>query len=281
MKTLGHLIADITERFTRAGIDTARLDARVLTGHALGMDASRLFARSDELVDEAAAARLEGLVRQRLDHTPVSRIVGHREFWGMDFKLGPDTLDPRPDTEAVVAAALMLKPALKAPRVLDLGTGTGCILLAILKDWPEATGLGIDVSAGALATAAENAGSLGLASRAAFRQSNWCDAVSETFDIVVSNPPYITEAEMAGLAPEVALFDPERALVGGADGLGAYRLLIPQAWVRLHPGGRLFLEIGQGQGPAVARLLEGAGFHLVGEHKDLAGILRCLEAERV
>ena len=221
------------------------------------------------------------LARRRLAHEPVSRIIGHREFWGMDFVLNADTLDPRADTETVVAAVLGVKPQYASPRILDLGTGTGCILLAILKDWPGATGVGVDLNPGAVAAASDNAAQLGLASRATFRQGHWCDGLTEKFDIIVSNPPYIADADLANLAPDVTRFDPDLALRGGGDGLVAYRAMIPSARGQLLAGGRLYLEIGAGQAADVAALLVAAGFAFPAEHKDLSGFVRCLEAVTV
>jgi len=277
--TVNRVIADITTRFAGVGIDSARLDARILVAHVLDLDPGMLFARGD--MDIAAhSAGLEKLVQRRLAHEPIARIIGHREFWGLDFLITPATLDPRADTETLVAAVLNRRPRFAAPRVLDLGTGSGCILLAILKDWPEASGIGVDLNPDAVEAAAENARRLGLASRASFYVGNWCDGLTEKFDIIVSNPPYIAAGEIPTLAAEVKDFDPMLALDGGADGLAAYRALIPAVAPVLAAAGLLFLEIGAGQDQAVTRLLLAKGFRLDAEHRDLAGIGRCLEAER-
>lgn len=276
--TVSEVLAALTARFEAAGIDTARLDARVLIGHALGVEPSALFARGDDLLMAAQRDEIERHAARRADYEPVSRILGKREFWDVVFELTSDTLDPRPDTETVVNAVLACRLMFISPRVLDLGTGTGCILLAVLHGWPAASGVGVDLNPGAVAAAAANTERLGFARRAAFRQGNWCDGLDERFDVIVSNPPYISNAEMATLAPEVGRFDPHLALAGGADGLAAYRALIPAAWGQLNQMGRLFLEIGAGQAPAVTQLLRAAGFSSIGERKDLAGIVRCLEA---
>jgi release factor glutamine methyltransferase len=276
--TVGQAIADMTARFAAAGIETARLDARVLVGHALNIEPSLLFARSDIEIAPETAALLETFAARRLAHEPVSRIVGKREFWGMDFAVTKDTLDPRADTETLVSAVLGVKDQYTAPRILDLGTGTGCILLAILKDWPEATGVGIDLNPGAVEAAQENAATLAHASRAKFQQGNWCAGLAGTFDIIVSNPPYIRAADVANLMDEVRRFDPLLALSGGGDGLAAYRDIIPGARAHLNPGGRLFLEIGAGQEADIAALLNAGGLHPMAEYRDLAGIVRCLEA---
>jgi release factor glutamine methyltransferase len=281
MRTVGQAVADLTAHFEAIDSGSARLDARVLVAHVLHVEPSRLFSRSADTFPPDAETRLAALAARRLAHEPVSRIVGHREFWGMDFALNADTLDPRADTETLVSAVLATKPFYNRPRILDLGTGTGCILLAILKDWPEATGVGIDLNPRAVEMAAHNAAQLGLAARATFRTGNWCDGLTEKLDIIVSNPPYITDSEMDRLAPTVAHFDPALALRGGPDGLTAYRILIPQARARLQEGGRVFLEIGAGQAADVAALLKNNAFGTAIEHRDLAGFVRCLEAVTV
>ena len=276
--TVGQIIADMTARFAVAGIETARLDARVLTGHVLNIEPSLLFARSDMEMPPEKATLLETFAARRLAYEPVSRIIGKREFWGMDFALTADTLDPRADTETLVSAVLGVKDQYTAPRILDLGTGTGCILLSILKDWPEATGVGIDLNPGAVTAAQANASTLGFSSRASFQQGDWYAGLTGTFDIIVSNPPYIVAAEVATLMDEVRRFDPLLALSGGDDGFAAYRVIIPGAQAHLSPGGRLFLEIGIGQELAATSLLASCGLQPMAEYRDLAGIVRCLEA---
>jgi len=279
--TIGRAVTELTAAFSAAGLDTPRLDARVLVGHAVDLEPSLLFARADRILTDAESVLVRDFAARRQQHEPVSRITGHRGFWCLDFLLSPDTLDPRADTETLVAAVMKCRALYPSPRILDLGTGSGCILLAILKDWPDATGLGVDLSPGAVAMASHNAAQLGLESRAAFKIGNWCDGVTETFDIVVSNPPYISDSEMDALAPNVAQFDPALALRGGADGLAAYRALIPAARARLRAGGRIYLEIGAGQGADVAALLKTNDFGPAVEHRDLAGFVRCLEAVTV
>lgn len=280
-KTVGQAVADLTARFAAIDPDSARLDARVLVAHVLGLEPGLLFSRSGDGLSPDAEAAIAALAQRRLNHEPVSRIIGRREFWGMDFALSADTLDPRADTETLVAAVLDVKPQYAAPRILDLGTGSGCILLAILKAWPEATGVGVDLNPGAVAAAIANAAHFGLGDRADFRQGNWCEGLVETFDIIVSNPPYIADEDLARLAPGVTGFDPDLALRGGADGLAAYRALIPAARRHLAARGRLYLEIGAGQSADVAALLISAGLGTPAEHKDLSGFVRCLEAVTV
>ena len=277
-KTVAQAIAALTARFAAVDSNSARLDARVLTAHALGRDPDQLFGRAEIPLPPGAEAALEGFAARRLAFEPVSRIIGRREFWSMDFALTRDTLDPRADTETLVAAVLAVRDAYTAPRLLDLGAGTGCILLAILKDWPTATGIGVDLNPGAVTVAADNAQRLGLAARAAFRVGNWCAGLGEKFDLIVSNPPYVADNDLESLAPAVTRFDPRLALSGGADGLAAYSALLPEARRHLQENGRIFLEIGAGQAEAVSGLLALSGFRATGEHRDLAGFVRCLEA---
>lgn len=269
-------VAELTRDFTAAGFDSARLDARILVGHVLGLEPSLLFARGDTILSPADVDTLRAHTRRHLAFEPVSRILGEREFYGLTFKVTPDTLDPRPDTETLVDAVLALRGAIAGPRILDLGTGTGCITLAILHHWPEATAVGVDIDPGAVAVAAENALSLGLAPRARFQEGDWTRGLSGVFDIVVSNPPYIAAAEHATLAPEVRMYDPEIALTAGDDGLAAYRALLAQVAKILAPRGQVLLEVGVGQADAVTALAAAAGLRLLARRRDLSGIERCL-----
>jgi release factor glutamine methyltransferase len=272
--TVADALAAATKHLTAVGIDSARLDARVLLGHALGCSPSEVMLRLEEPVPPA----FESLLARRAAREPVSRILGRREFWSLDFALTSDTLDPRPDTETLVAAARDAVPPSAPCRVLDLGTGSGCLLLAVLSDRPAWSGLGTDIAAGAIAAAKANAASLGLADRADFRQGDWDEGIDELFDLVLSNPPYIPSGDIAGLAPEVARFDPKRALDGGPDGLDAYRRLAPIAARRLATNGRVLFEHGEGQGDAVAALMIEAGLVPLARPHDLSGIARCVVA---
>jgi len=279
--TIGRAVNELTSQFTQAGLDTPRLDARILIGHVAKLAPSLLFARATETLTAAQAAEIETLGRRRMAHEPVSRILGRREFWGLDFELNEATLDPRPDTETVVSAALALKDALPAaPRVLDLGTGTGCILIAILSELPGARGVGIDRDPRAVAAARANADRLGVGARATFRQGDWCAGMSETFDLIVSNPPYIGERERADLDAEVARFDPPGALFAGMEGLDAYAALIPGARERLAAQGRLILEIGVTQAESVESLLRRSGMTVESAVPDLSGRIRALVTRR-
>ena len=276
MESVAEAVARLTTDFTAAGIESARRDARILVGHILNLEPSLLFARGDVKIPAAERARLDALAARRLAYEPVSRILGEREFYGLAFRITRDTLDPRPDTETMVDAVLAERKAIAAPRILDLGTGTGCILLAILNGWPEATGLGVDINPGAVSVAAENARRLGMAARAAFQAGVWTEGLSGPFDIIVSNPPYVTDGEFPDLAPDVRLYDPRTALTAGGDGLDAYRALTAPAARLLAPGGRIFLEIGAGQGGAVMNIAAAAGLRIQDRHADLSGIERCL-----
>jgi release factor glutamine methyltransferase len=242
-------------RLRDAGVADAPRDARRLLAYAIGVAPDRVTLHLDAAMTPAQAEAYEAALRARAARQPVSQIVGLRAFWGREFRVTRDTLDPRPETEVLVAEALS-EPF---HRILDLGTGTGCILLSCLAETPGATGVGVDVSAAALRVAAENAARLGLEARAEFRQGDWFEGVAGRFDLILSNPPYIAADEMAGLAPEVRDWEPALALTPGGDGLDAYRAIAAGALAHLEPGGRLLLEIGPAQGAAVVALLVKAG----------------------
>jgi release factor glutamine methyltransferase len=267
-------LAAAVRRLSRAGIDGAARDARRLLAHALGVGADRVTLALPEALARAPAARFEAAIVARVRRQPVSQITGTRDFFGRSFRVTRDTLDPRPETELLVAAALE-RPFV---RMLDLGTGTGCILLSCLAGMPFATGTGTDISEAALAVAAENARALGLAARARFLRADWFAGVTGQYDLIVSNPPYIAAAEMAGLAPEVRDWEPLAALSPGGDGLDAYRGIVAGAGVRLIAGGRLCLEIGPTQAAAVAALVVAQGFPAPEVRRDLDGRDRVIVA---
>lgn len=276
----------LTARLEAAGIDSPALDARMLTGAALHLDLTGLIAQGPRQLTADDAACLDAFARRRLAGEPVARILGTKDFWGLPLKLSADTLVPRPDTETVVEAALEILRAegrTRTPlRIADLGTGSGAILLALLSELPDATGVGTDLSAAALDTAKANAQRLGLAPRADFTVSDYAGGLSDPFDLIVSNPPYIRSADIASLAPEVRDHDPHLALDGGSDGLEAYRRIAPQAAGLLAPGGLLVLEVGQGQDGDVVRLVAAAGLTVAGPARaDLAGIGRAVAARKL
>lgn len=263
-----------------AGVEAPRRDARILLAEVLGGDPALVIGYPERPLEAAETRRFECLVRRRVAREPISRIVGRREFWSLTFRVTPDTLDPRPESETLVEAVLARAGDRAAPlSILDLGTGTGCLLLALLTELPRASGLGVDLSPAAVAVARHNAESLDLADRAKFRAADWTSDLTDSWQVIVSNPPYIMDAEIADLAPEVADYDPRMALSGGPDGLAAYRSLIPQAARHLAPGGTLVLEIGAGQAKNVERMLGAAGLAKTGCASDLSGIQRCILAE--
>ena len=275
----------LAARFKSAGIDSAELDARLLVGAVLNLDLTGMITAASRTLTSDEANRLEALAHRRLAGEPVARILGTKEFWGLPLILSPATLVPRPDTETVVELSLeMLRDGGakdRSLRIADLGTGTGAILLALLSELPGATGVGTDISVEALQTAQDNAFGLGFAERTAFIHCDYAAALSGPFDLIVSNPPYIRTADIAGLAPEVRDHDPLLALDGGADGLEAYRVLIAQGAGLLAPGGALVVEAGQGQAGQIQALMTAAGLTLPGPPKaDLAGIGRAIGARK-
>jgi release factor glutamine methyltransferase len=261
-------------------MDTPELDARLLAQAAFGLDAMGLVRREREPATPEQLVGLDRFALRRLAGEPISRIVGEQEFWGLKFVLSQATLVPRPETEQLVEEALARLAGLRAPRIVDLGTGSGAIIVSILEALPRAHGLATDISEAALATARQNAERHGVAGRLDFRQGHWWQAVphTELFDLIVSNPPYIATAAIADLAPEVRVFDPKAALDGGWDGLEAYRAIASQAARRLVPKGHMLLEIGYNQAEAVSRVFRRAGFGRVEILKDLAGLDRVVSA---
>ncbi len=259
-----------------AGIEDASRDARVLLAHALGIGHDRLTLKLPDEMTEPQAQSYDAALQARMARQPVAQITGRRLFWGLSFRVTRDVLDPRPETETLVAEALNA-PFLK---VLDLGTGTGCILLSCLKGMPLAKGLGTDISDAALQVAMGNTRDLGLEARARFRKSDWFGQVTGTFDLIVSNPPYIAADEMPGLAPEVRDWEPHLALSPGGDGLEAYRAITRGAGARLMPGGRLLVEIGPTQGQAVAELFRQAGLEAVRILPDMDGRDRVVSGQK-
>lgn len=276
--SIGSARRRVAAAFRAAELDTPDLDARLLVGHALDLDHAGLVAADQDRLHAEQAQAISALAERRLAREPVARMLGRKEFWGLPLALGPETLVPRPETETVVEAALAgLEDRRAAPlRILDLGTGSGALLLALLTELPQAFGVGTDISLGTLAVARRNAQALGLESRAGFVRCDLASALSGPFDLIVSNPPYIATSDIAALEPEVRHHDPRAALDGGPDGLDCYRAIAAQAPALLTPSGRLAVELGEGQALAVKRLFTQAGFDLVALRPDLAGIPRAL-----
>jgi release factor glutamine methyltransferase len=276
--TRAALLRAARERLTQGGVEGAALDARLLMFAALDLDPMEFVRAPDAAVDGAAATKFDALLARRLAREPVDRILGLREFHGLVFRLSPETLAPRPDTETLVDAALARIPRDAPARILDLGTGSGCILLAILHERPAASGVGVDRAFAAARMAAANAAALGLAGRAAFLAGDWATAIAQRFDLVVSNPPYIRSGGIAALSPEVR-HDPRAALDGGADGLDAYRALAADLPRLVRPGGAALLEIGFDQAASVAEIAAAAGLAAGRPQRDLAGRDRMMTLE--
>lgn len=259
-----------------AGIPRAMNEARTLLANATGETASHLFAYPDRLLSEKERAQADAYILRRAKGEPPARILGVREFWSLPFRLGPETLEPRPDTEIIVETALEHAPN-RTPRVLDLGTGSGCILLAVLHELPGATGIGIDSSLGAVRVAQQNAALLGLADRAAFAVGDWGAALAPgAADLIVSNPPYVATVDGPSPDAATATYDPDQALYGGADGLDAYKMILPSLPGLLSSAGIVVFEIGVEQAPAVTRIAADAGLDCIGMQADLAQIPRAL-----
>jgi len=279
--TIGAALAVAAARLGAAGIESARLDARLLLAAATGKSVEQIVARPDQALPPCAADAFAALIDRRSQREPVAQLLGRREFWSLDFVTTRDTLTPRPDTETIVETALRLFPDRGARlRFLDLGTGTGCLLVALLSEYPAASGLGTDVSPAAAEIARRNIATHGLESRASVAVDYWDDLVDGQFDLIVSNPPYIPTAELERLDPEVTAFEPHLALDGGADGLDAYRDLACRLARRLAPGGFAVLEVGVGQAADVAALCHAAGVQVHGRASDLAGRERCVVVKR-
>ncbi|WP_026622674.1 release factor glutamine methyltransferase [Ensifer sp. WSM1721] len=283
-ETLDSLLAESRDKLKAAGIEAAALDARHLVSGLLGLSRAALVTRGGEPVGEADAARIRAAIERRAAHEPVHRILGEREFFGLNLKLSKDTLEPRPDTETLVDCLIPHVRRIAARkgscRILDLGTGTGAICLALLNAVLDARGLGTDISNNALQTARENAHRNGLAERFETLRSNWFEAVEGRFDVIVSNPPYIRSSVIAELDPEVKYHDPVAALDGGDEGLDAYRAIALHASRHLETDGLLGLEIGFDQKQAVTALFEAQGFRLLSGVKDLGGNDRVLVFEQ-
>ena len=282
--TYDALLRDTAVALTAAGIDNARFEARLLLAHASGVTVEWLIAHGGEAAPLPAVEALRALTARRVRREPMAYVVGEREFWGLPFKVSPAVLVPRPDSETLIEAALALMPGRTQPwRIVDLGVGSGCLLLTLLREFPNARGVGMDASSAALTVAATNAEVLGVSARASlvggdWRQPGWADRLGGPFDLLVANPPYIETAAIDGLMPDVARFEPRLALDGGGDGLSAYRAIADEAAGLVVPGGRVLIEAGEGQAPEISTLLVAAGFSVGSPWKDLGGIDRVVTA---
>lgn len=278
MTTRDHAMRMLGWRLRQAGLPTPDLDARILVQAVTGATDIDMLREPGTLMRAGEEQRLGDFERRRLAREPVSRILGLREFWGLPFSITGATLDPRADSETLIEVSLSLLEGVAAPRLLDLGTGSGCLLLALLHERPDATGTGVDLSGEALDTAMENAARLGLGARAVFRRGDWAAGLDEQFDLVISNPPYIVSSEIAALEEEVRDHDPRLALDGGDDGLDAYRALAAALPGVLKQGGHGVIELGAGQAEPVRHLLEAAELGVLRVVPDLGGIDRALVA---
>ena len=278
-----HILHPLSAALQQAGIASAISDARCMLGIVLGRDDAVLPHEMIARWQPDQSRALDALRQRRQTGEPISRMRGWREFWSMQFRLSSATLDPRPDSETVIEAALdWARHQAPAARILDLGTGSGCLLLTCLAELPQASGVGIDISADALDMAAMNASQHGLASRTMFYQQDFATDLTahDQFDVILSNPPYIPSADIEMLDADVRHFDPLAALDGGADGLACWRVLCPQIATALSDGGMAFVEIGAGQGKSVGMLGRASGLRLLGSFADLSGQERCLQFQK-
>jgi release factor glutamine methyltransferase len=277
MPSIEALLARGTARLRAAGIENPRFEARLLLEQASGLDRATTLAASRDILPAEAILAFDELLDRRAAREPIAYILGVAPFWSLELTVGPSVLIPRADTETLVGVALAVHPdRLRVRRLLDLGTGSGCLALALLSEFPRARAVATDIDPEACAMARANARSSGFAARIRILCTSWADGVAGTFDLVVANPPYVERAAIAQLQPEVALFEPVRALDGGPDGLDAYRALVPQLPRLLETRGVALIEIGLGQAEAVRGFATAAGL-AVQEHRDLGGIVRCLE----
>lgn len=276
--TVDEVVGAVAARLRKAGIDSPRHEARLLVAHAMGVEPGYLLGHPEHCLGADEAAGAETLARRRANREPMAYVTGRREFWSMDFCVTPDTLIPRPDSETLIEAALDVMPSGNASlSLLDLGTGSGCLLLALLSELPAAVGLGVDISEAACAVARRNADRLGLTLRASFIVGHWAEGLGEArFDLAVVNPPYVPVADAATMDDEVTRFEPHAAVFAKADGLAAYRTLAPSLKRALRPGGRAIIELGAEQAEPAQRIFVDHGFTTIGRRRDLSGRWRCL-----
>jgi release factor glutamine methyltransferase len=279
-QTIAELLKQATHTLRQHGVDNPRLDAQILMIHAIGGNRLVLLTDPERRLSDVEAEAFHRMIERRCRREPVSHIVGYREFWSLTLRVNRDVLDPRPDSETLIAGVLDRIADKSAPlSLLDLGTGSGCLLLALLHDLPEARGTGVDISRAALTVAEGNAAALGLSDRVRFLHGDWALGLTGPFNVIVTNPPYIPAQDIVSLAPEVAQHEPIVALAGGSDGLESYRRLIPQIPRLLAADGLFAVEIGQGQAEAVSALVQDNGMAIDGLCSDLAGIPRCIIAK--
>ena len=279
MITIGQIAREGARRLKERGIESADADARLLACHAFGLSREDLASNGSAAANADMRRNFESALLRRAKHEPVARIVGEREFWSKMFHVKHYTLVPRPETETLIEAALEFFKKKYPPKlILDLGTGTGCLAVSLLKEFPAARAVAGDISKDALEVAADNAKRHGVADRMSFIHANWADGIEGSFDLVVSNPPYVARAEIARLAPDVAQFDPHLALDGGEDGLDAYRAIALELPRLLAGTGVAIVESGANQAPEIERLFMGQGLEIADKRRDLLGIIRAIVA---
>ncbi|MFT6559426.1 peptide chain release factor N(5)-glutamine methyltransferase [Sneathiella sp.] len=276
--SIADAVRQATIRLKKAGIIGASQDARILLADIFAGDREIQFREPERLLTKAQSDAFENFIHRRESREPVSHILGRREFWSRNFYVTSDVLDPRPDSETLIEAALSIVDETVVSKVLDLGTGSGCLILTLLAEIPQAQGLAVDQSSAALNIAAKNAAHLGLSGRISFKQSNWFSSVTGTYDLIISNPPYIETKVTETLEPEVSIYEPRAALDGGADGLVCYREIIHDIGQYLTPEGAVVFEVGKGQASDVAALLADQNFTDIRIHNDLASVERCVSA---
>jgi len=276
-ETVGAFLCQAGQLLRAAAIENPRIEARLLLAHAMDTTTEALLREPRAEVPPGAVARFRAAMAQRLAHMPMAQITGRAGFWTLDLEVSAETLIPRPDSETLIEA--MLTSRIQPRRILDLGTGTGCLLLAALSEFPESQGIGVDLVPGAAALARRNAARNGLAARACFFAGNWADSLTGRFDLILSNPPYIEALAIAALMPEVALHEPANALDGGPDGLDAYRAILAELPRLLAPCGLAVLELGIGQAAPVSALARGQGLAVADLRADLGGVPRAMILE--
>lgn len=275
---LAQLYPHIVRQLEGAQTDTPDLEARMILKQRAGLSWADIISKPDREISSAQLQNIESDIKRRLSDEPLSRIYGRREFWGLEFELSADTLDPRPDTETLIEGVLnAYKDTLPPKTILDLGTGTGCILISLLREFPESNGVGIDKADGAVKTAIKNANLNKVSDRAVFKTGNWGQGIEQKFDLIVSNPPYISNQVIPNLSESVQNHDPILALDGGNDGLDAYRQIFSELFSLLNVGGKAFFEIGFDQEADVVRLAEESRIRVQHVHRDLAGQPRVVE----
>lgn len=281
MNTIQTLLIESKKDLHKAGIPSYLLDADLIMAYVLNTSREEVFCRPERVLSPSQEAEFKRLTAERSARKPMAHILGVREFWGRSFKVTPDTLDPRPDSESLIEQVLQIYKNLPKPkRIIDFGTGTGCLLLTLLSEFNESQGVGVDISEAAIAVAKENAEKLGLANRTSFVVSNWGKKIKGEYDLIISNPPYIKNSDIDGLEPEVSTYEPKQALDGGESGLACYIDLAADMFSILAENGFAVLEHGIGQETDVRRILENNGFKFVANKPDLSGINRCVTVRK-